>query len=411
MMLSRSEKVRQRADYTQKYNAGNGRHGWLRLTPAYSVKVVEEIMARYSEPVSVLDPFCGTGTTALCAVNHGNAAVTVDINPFLAWFARTKTATYPLPALAFAVGAVSQVVDAMRARAVEPSPCPPIHNIERWWSQENLELLRYLKSAIAEVSSGDSRAANLLNVAFCRTLIQTSNARFNHQSMSFGSAEENQPSLFGDVGSIFSENARQIIDTAGQNPAGKATVILGDAKDPASAITGKYETVITSPPYANRMSYVRELRPYMYWLGYLANGRGAGELDWNTIGGTWGIATSRLAEWTPCRDWWVPDELHTVVSAISNARDVNGQLLSNYVYRYFTDVSQHLYNLRNVLNNGAEIHYIIGNSSFYGVQVPSEKFYADMMREYGFADVTVRAIRKRNSKRELFEFSVSAEWQ
>ncbi|WP_322490103.1 hypothetical protein [Chloroflexus sp.] len=37
--------------------------------------------------------------------------------------------------------------------------------------------------------------------------------------------------------------------------------------------------VITSPPYPNRMSYIRELRPYMYWLGYLNNGRDAGELD------------------------------------------------------------------------------------------------------------------------------------
>ena len=37
------EKLRQRADYTHKFNVGAGRHGWLRLTPAYSVKVVEEI--------------------------------------------------------------------------------------------------------------------------------------------------------------------------------------------------------------------------------------------------------------------------------------------------------------------------------------------------------------------------------
>jgi hypothetical protein len=47
------------------------------------------------------------------------------------------------------------------------------------------------------------------------------------------------------------------------------------------------------------MSYIRELRPYMYWLGYLQNAREAGELDWKAIGGTWGCATSRVGKWNP----------------------------------------------------------------------------------------------------------------
>jgi hypothetical protein len=42
------EKLRQRADYTHKHNVKTGRHGWLRLTPAYSVKVVEEIISSRS---------------------------------------------------------------------------------------------------------------------------------------------------------------------------------------------------------------------------------------------------------------------------------------------------------------------------------------------------------------------------
>jgi hypothetical protein len=33
-------RLRQRADYTHKHNKASGRHGWLRLTPAYSLKIV-----------------------------------------------------------------------------------------------------------------------------------------------------------------------------------------------------------------------------------------------------------------------------------------------------------------------------------------------------------------------------------
>ena len=77
-----------------------GRHSWLRLTPAYSVKVVEETIKRYGKSLSVLDPFCGMGTTALIAANHGHDAATTGINPFLTWLARVKTAHYSAASLA-----------------------------------------------------------------------------------------------------------------------------------------------------------------------------------------------------------------------------------------------------------------------------------------------------------------------
>ena len=57
--------------------------------------------------------------------------------------------------------------------------------------------------------------------------------------------------------------------------------------------------------------------------------------------------------------------------------------------------------LRRILNPGARIHYIVGNSTFYGVLVSTERIYETMFREYGFANVAVSRIRKRNSKKEL----------
>lgn len=158
------------------------------------------------------------------------------------------------------------------------------------------------------------------------------------------------------------------------------------------------------------MSYIRELRPYMYWLGYLVDGRDAGELDWLTIGGTWGIATSRLGDWTTSGDCWLPDALSDFLAAIARGDKTNGILFANYVAKYCEDMSRHFDGLRSVLNRGGRIHYIVGNSTFYGVLVPTEQVYAAMLREYGFEDVAVRAIRKRNSKKELIEFDVSATW-
>lgn len=410
MMHGTREALRQRADYTHKFNIKTGRHGWLRLTPAYSVKVVEEIVAQYGPSLSILDPFCGTGTTALSAVNHGHLAATTDINPFLIWLATAKTADYSPKMIAQAAEAGKVALDLARREAVRPVAEPPIHKIERWWSERARRFLCHLKAAIEEAGGPSGPVADLLNVAFCRTLIQISAAAFNHQSMSFKDGAQCVFDLNPDAGAAFLDDLAYVLGGAKENPLGDASVLLGDARNLTEYLDRKFDVVVTSPPYANRMSYIRELRPYMYWLGYLENGRDAAELDWLAIGGTWGIATSRLTDWSSSGDHWIPQNLPTVLDNIARGDNKNGELLSKYVAKYCEDMSSHFGSLRRVLNPGARVHYIVGNSTFYGVLVSTEQVYAAMLREYGFTDVDVRAIRKRNSKKELIEFDVSATW-
>ena len=402
--------LRQRADYTHKFNLKTGRHGWLRLTPAYSVKVVQETISRYGEGLKVLDPFCGTGTTALCAVAEGHSATTVDINPFLTWLAHAKTSAYSTRSLAETKRAGLAALDLARQRAVEPAPAPDIHRIERWWPEAAICSLAYLKAAIA-ASTADTQAHDLLLVAFCRTLIKLSSAAFNHQSMSFKDDDaQGQLQIDLDAGAVFLDDLQFVLRGARDNPSGVATVVQGDARDLSRLADAGFDLVVTSPPYANRMSYIRELRPYMYWLGYLASARDAGELDWQAIGGTWGIATSRLSAWTRRNECWLPDELHRIVAEIAADANANGGLLAAYVAKYCEDMSRHFEGLRTVLKHGARVHYIVGNSTFYGVLVPTEQLYAAMLREYGFVNVNARPVRKRNSNKALVEFDVSALW-
>ena len=153
-------------------------------------------------------------------------------------------------------------------------------------------------------------------------------------------------------------------------------MVVGDARDLAGSVGDHFDMVVTSPPYANRMSYVRELRPYMYWLGFLNSGSDAGDLDWSSIGGTWGVATSRLADWKRLDDPFRHPDLDVILNDISHDNNKNGKLLSNYVAKYFDDMWMHFNSLTTVLSDKAEVHYIVGNSTFYGSLLPVERFYA-----------------------------------
>lgn len=409
MSASASAELRQRADYTHKFNARSGRHGWLRLTPAYSVKIVDELIESYREPLRVLDPFCGTATTALSAACHGHTGVTTDVNPFLVWLGRAKTAQYSGAAIASAHAAGIRAVAAVNREEVEPVSAPPIHNIDRWWSSNALQFLRRLKAGIDAETDDASPERDLLLVAFCRTLIELSNAAFDHQSMSFRNDGQLPLPMEIDMGQLFEEDLRFVLEGAAENPQGTGRVILGDSRE-LERMGGVFDLVITSPPYANRMSYIRELRPYMYWLGFLRSGRDAGELDWAAIGGTWGVATSRLIDWQRPEVPLQSALLDETLDRIAHHDNRNGKLLANYVAKYFEDMWTHLNSLVSVLSDHSDVHYIVGNSTFYGVLLPVERIYAEMFAHLGFEGIRCRAIRKRNSKRELFEFDVSARW-
>lgn len=403
--------LQQRADYTHKFNTKTGRHGWLRLTPAYSLKIVEELIVKHVKAKRIFDPFCGTGTTALSAAYHGHEGITTDINPFLVWLAQTKTAHYSAKDIAETRKACAECLDLITRQAVEPVPAPPIFNIERWWSPKALFYLRLLKAAIVKATPDDSSERALLFIAFCRTLIEQSNAAFNHQSMSFKNDDQLPLGLDVNMSDAFAEDVRFVLSGACENPTGVANIVFGDSRQLDKVVKGPFDLVITSPPYANRMSYIRELRPYMYWLGFLDSGRDAGELDWAAIGGTWGVATSRLTEWERPADHFRSEHLSNAVNQIAHADNKNGVLLAKYVAKYFDDMWTHFRSLTTVLSSGAELHYIVGNSTFYGFLVSTEILYAEMLAAIGFKKIEFRAIRKRNSKKELVEFNVTAKWK
>jgi hypothetical protein len=154
------------------------------------------------------------------------------------------------------------------------------------------------------------------------------------------------------------------------------------------------------------MSYIRELRPYMYWLGYLTSGRQAGELDWKAIGGTWGCATSLLNTWSPDEAATIPyAKFDSIVTRIRK----DHLLLGRYVHKYFEDIKQHLTSLRDVLAPGARCYYVVGNSKFYGTILPVEEIYAALFEDLAFSNVDIQTLRKRTSKKELYEFVVTAQ--
>src|SRR5262249_13430405 len=149
---------------------------------------------------------------------------------------------------------------------------PPLSNIEKWWDTAALGALSRMWSTIrAQQAHMPDAAGWLLTVAFLRASIRSAHVSFGHQSMSFKQRKTNGASQTTiDVGFLpldeWTAAITSILDAAASPILAEPREILCDARAlTASLERGAYAAVITSPPYCNRMSYIRELRPYMYW--------------------------------------------------------------------------------------------------------------------------------------------------
>jgi len=246
---------------------------------------------------------------------------------------------------------------------------------------------------------------NLLKLAVASILIEVSNARHNHPSLSFAKVPENDAPVF----ERFREQVEMMTtDLQSLTQTRSKTLILqGNSKQleevlPANSV---FDAVITSPPYPNRYSYARETRPHMFFLGFVKDGREVGELETEAIGGTWGKATSVLSRHFDYRSTAVEEALRGIPERIGQ----HSHLMQNYVIKYFNDIEQHIESLMTFRRRSAPVAYVIGNSKFYKIVLPSDEILADIFEANGFQAISIERMRRRNSKSGLYEAIVFAE--
>jgi D12 class N6 adenine-specific DNA methyltransferase len=401
--------IPQRSDYTFKANRKMGRHGWLRLTPAYGVKLVENLLSGVDPGVMILDPFSGTATTGLVAAERGHQALSFDINPFLVWLGNAKYQDYSQDCLLDIRARVGQALQQYQSRFDRSHWAPPIFNIDRWWSSYTLKILTSLRTSLVEQfgEPEENDGYSIVWIAFCRLIIETSSAAFNHVSMSFDDTVVHHDMKY--VEELFLNILDFILESAQDKIIGSAKVLNMDSRNITGVDGIQISKVITSPPYPNRMSYIRELRPYMYWTKFIKEAKDAGELDWLAVGGTWGVATSRLNSWV-IENEEIPKGIFSTVHDIKISDGKNADLLATYVLKYFHDMHLHLSSMRSILNHGAELHYVVGNSTFFGNMVDTAVLLTDSMNMLGYSSIHSAIVRKRNCNKALYEYCISAKW-
>lgn len=223
----------------------------------------------------VVDPFGGSGTTALEAIRLGRRAVSLDANPVGTLIGQVKTARLN-KAVITDLGAIASSLRT-RMRSIETdtgrlsdeysSFIPQITNREKWFSEVSCGELALIRSSIADLDCDVARRVAML--ALSRTILkasyQDSETRYTSRMKEITPGETVREFL-----SHLERTIREVELTEPQLRYGVAQFITQDARTLAhdTIPSDSADLVVTSPPYANAWDYHLYHRFRLLWLGY-----------------------------------------------------------------------------------------------------------------------------------------------
>ena len=153
---------------------------WRKFKEAYPPELVARAVDESTIPVrDCLDPFGGSGTTALACQFLGIRPTTLEINPFLADLIEAKLVRYNSEALARDIGRVARHLSEHRNEMLQPFADLPATFIEpgvkeRWIFDRDIAVRIFaIKSSIAKIGNEDHR--RLFLVLLGGILIEVSN--------------------------------------------------------------------------------------------------------------------------------------------------------------------------------------------------------------------------------------------
>jgi hypothetical protein len=405
---------RGRSTTTFKGSLAQPIHRWFTITPAYAPELVADCADHLGAGPAerYLDPFSGSGTTAVWCRTTARPCTAVEWNPALHFVSRVKAGWRSAPDALLAAG--TAFVDAWAREAPAPGEAraylaaraawvPGISHPERWWAPDALASLTAARVTLAAHPPSDDARPGIA-LALMGILIEVSRARYSHASITFSAGERVLPATaardaFARRLALIAEDLRAL---AGR-PDLPATVLRGNALALGAVVPepGTYTRLICSPPYPNRYSYARETRPHLFFLDLVADARAVGELDHAAMGGTWGRATSALArEHHPSAP-----AVAAVMAPLLPALRAAHPLMANYAVRYFNDFWQHIAALDGVMAPRARLAYVVGNSKLGGVEVPVTDWLLALFAAAGWRPIGpgLHHMRRRNSRPGLVE--------
>ena len=333
----------------------------------------------------VLDPMCGSGITLLEGWLAGRSVIGVDLDPLARRQSTARTAALDGEAVRAAGDAALQRAADLCAGVSHPaSPLDYVRGLmddatqeflDYWFFPETQQELAALILAIRAEPEPDLR--NLLEVVFSSTIVTKSGGVSRARDLAHTRPHrvaDKQPRRPLRQFEILLNRAVDAYASVNSDTVGESRIIAGDARA-LPLPDDSANLIVTSPPYANALDYMRAHKFSLAWLGdpipRLSELRGQY------------IGAERQAG--PISNDSLPPSVRSVVNALAERDAPKARVLA----RYFGDMAAAIDEMGRVLRTGAAAVIVVGPSTMRGILIPTHQCLADLADAAGLDVVRV----------------------
>ena len=386
----------------QETSAGGGLHALHPFAARFPHGLAGHFINGLTQPGdTVLDPMCGSGITLLEGWQAGRSVIGVDLDLLARRQSAARTTALDSKTVkAAGAGALQRAADLHSGSSHPADPLGFVRGgmdgatrkfLDYWFFPETQQELAALILSIRAEPDADLR--NLLEVVFSSTIVTKSGGVSRARDLAHTRPHrvaDKQPRSALRQFEILLKRAADAYAAVNPDAVGESRIVAGDARDlplPADSV----DLIVTSPPYANALDYMRAHKFPLAWLGdpipSLTSLR-AQYIGSESIGKESG---SNRAEQS------APAELPAPVQAVVDQLAAKDAPKSRVLRRYFVDMRAAIGEMARVLRPGAPAVIVVGPSIMRGILIPTHQCLADIAASAG---LDVVAVAPRNLDRD-----------
>lgn len=374
-------------------------HRWFRYREGFSPGLIPELgLGR-----RILDPFCGSGSVMVGAAQHCRTAVGIDVNPLAAFVSRVKLSPLSDADVA-AVRAFLQRFETAVGRT-EPWPVPALRIAPKVFEPGILDAVLRLRALIEDRATTPAQH-RFLFLAWLSILqdvgsyfkegngIKYRNRKRRPGGYDLRPDGQWQRERFGADQAAFVwasfrvKLTEMLADVAAweQGQWEGQRVIEGDAlEEMAEMAPSSFDSVVFSPPYANRFDYFESQKVELWFGGFVDSYDALLRLRKRSLRSHLGAALDGPVVDLP--------ELDELLGRMDPASSAVRMRVPTLLRGYFSDMAAVLQRCRTVLVPGGQCCVVVGNSAYGGVIVPTDELIARLGRAAGFDAAAVVPVR------------------
>jgi hypothetical protein len=391
-----------RVDLVSDLNRKGVVHNWYDYLEDFPYELVQDKLDEFEVPEgsTVLDPYCGSGTTLVTSKMLGMDTIGIDANPLMCQVTEVKTNwQIDLDEFRKAItNLIKHLTEGLRhldsvGIGNDFLERMPKRELNQWMSPRLQREVAYCKDLVDSNASPEIR--RLLQVIMGKSAFDASYVSLcpGTTFYPYRKKEEFYDIFCTKLGHVYSD---LVILSEHDSFGGSKTINVDCRRSTEEVDSGSVDFMITSPPYPNDLEYTRQTRLELYLLDFVKDMNDIRSLKKEMIKGSTKLiykgdnSEKHIAHF---------DSIMDVSDRIAKAlEDKNwGFDYPKMVKEYFGDMYLSLVEFHEILKENAPCLLVVGDQTYKEVVIPVAKILCGIGKEIGYRTQSIQPHRIRRS--------------